>query len=54
MNENENNNQEVLMKKHYIRLKNFLEADLDGREIEEQKIILQQAQKAAEELLKTL
>lgn len=46
--------QEELMGKHFKRMEGFLVADLEGRDITEQRIILEQAKKVIEKLLEDL
>lgn len=47
-------NKEEMGAKHYFRLKGFLKFNIEERELEEQKIILEQAIKVAMDILKDL
>ena len=43
-----------LKEKHYNRMKGLLTYDIEERELEEQKIILEQVKKVADDMLKEL
>lgn len=48
------NDSKILQNKHYNRMKGLLTYDIEERELEEQKIILEQVKKVAEDMLKEL
>ena len=47
-------NLEQIRQKHYNRMEGFLRYDIELRDLEEQKIILEEVQKVAKDMLKQL
>lgn len=47
-------NKTNLRQKHYNRMEGFLRYDIELRDLEEQKIILEEVQKVAKDMLKEL